>query len=120
MQLLIECGHFSPGVLQIQQNNSMKQIQELIQCISDSSNLENLSKINHFYIIRTLWALPRLGYTYKSDLKQSSILLQWNCHLVDNLISFLLVHSFISFINILESIKYSYSCRMGSYYEITR
>ena len=120
MQLLIECGHFSPGVLQIQHNNSMKQIQELIQCISDSSNLENLSKINHFYIIRTLWALPRLGYTYKSDLKQSSILLQWNCQLVDNLLSVLLVHSFLSFTYIIESINNSYSSRMDSYYEIIR
>lgn len=94
MRILIECGHFSPGVLQIQQSNSIQQVQELIQFISDSMNADNLSKINHFYAIRTLWALPRLGYTYKSDLKQLSIPLQWNTKLVDNLLSFVLVFIF--------------------------
>ena len=120
MRILIECGHFSPGVLQIQQSNSMQQLQELIQFVSDSITADNLSKINHFYAIRTLWALPRLGYTYKTDLKQSSIPLQGNTELVDNILSFLLVLAFLLNTDTVESIINTHSSRMVRDSEIIR
>ena len=67
LQLLMDCGRYSPGVLPIQASLYNKQIMDFIAYRNQTVYPELEASIDRYYLIRSIWSLPRLGYTYASS-----------------------------------------------------
>lgn len=63
----MDCGRYSPGVLPIQASLYNKQIMDFIAYLNQTVSLELVASIDRYYLIRSIWSLPRLGYTYASS-----------------------------------------------------
>lgn len=68
----MDCGRYSPGVLPIQASSYNKQIMDFIAYLNRTVSPELVSSIDRYYLIRSIWSLPRLGYTYSSSTAMNS------------------------------------------------
>lgn len=91
MRILVECGRHSPGVIYIKDSPVMKQMQAFIHYLNKAVKQEDLNSVNIYYMIRTFWALPRLGCTFIVDPKQQSSIAKGDLSLIDRLLSSILV-----------------------------
>ena len=53
--------------MSIQKNYSNKQIMEFIDYLNDHITVEDISPLSRALLVRSIWSLPRLGYTYSSS-----------------------------------------------------
>lgn len=97
----MDCGRYSPGVLPIQASLYNKQIMDFIAYLNQTVSPELVASIDRYYLIRSIWSLPRLGYTYASSTfsnsSNSSNSLnssKRSTHLIDCLLESILVSPF--------------------------
>lgn len=97
----MDCGRYSPGVLPIQASSYNKQIMDFIAYLNQTVSPELLSSMDRYYLIRSLWSLPRLGYTYASSTfsnsPNSSNSARRSTQLIDSLLQSILVSTFPPF-----------------------
>ena len=83
---LIECGKCSPGVVSIRSNPMSKTLHQFINYLNSQISSTNLSNIDIYILIRSFWALPRIGCTYKQATNNTTNALQETCRLIDVLL----------------------------------
>ena len=83
---LIECGRVSPGIAPIRANPMSKTLHQFLNYLDSQLSNTNLSNINIFILIRSFWALPRVGCTYKQGNDDPVNALQGTCRLIDVLL----------------------------------
>ena len=94
----MDCGRYSPGVLPIQASMYNKQIMDFIAYLNQIVSPDLVASIDRYYLIRSIWSLPRLGYTYASSTfsnsSNSSNSSKRSTHLIDCLLESILVSPF--------------------------
>lgn len=83
----MECGRYSPGVALIRSNPLYGTLSSFVTFLNDTITSDQISSINLYYLIRSFWALPRIGCTYTANTGSYEELLHGNCRLVDILLS---------------------------------
>lgn len=83
---LIECGRVSPGIVPIRSNPMSKTLHQFINYLNSQLSNAKLSNINTYILIRSFWALPRVGCTYKQGNDDTVNALQGTCRLIDVLL----------------------------------
>ena len=87
----MDCGRFSPGIALISSNPLLPTIIQFLKYLNDTVSSSQLATINLYIVIRSLWALPRIGCTYSQASGQYKDVLQGNSRIVDLLLSNILV-----------------------------
>ena len=87
----MDCGRFSPGVALISSNPLLPTITQFLKFLNDTASSSQLATINLYVVIRSLWALPRIGCTYSQASGQYKDVLQGNSRIIDLLLSNILV-----------------------------
>ena len=93
LRTLMECGRYSPGVALIRSNPLYGTLSRFVSFLNNTVTNDQLSSVNLYYLIRSFWALPRIGCTYTSNAGANGELLHGNCHLVDVLLSKIMEYS---------------------------
>ena len=83
---LIECGRLSPGIVPIHSNPMSKTLHQFIHYLNSQISRTNLSNIDKYILIRSFWALPRIGCTYKQVDDNTVSVLHGACRLIDVLL----------------------------------
>lgn len=84
---LMECGRFSPGIAMIRSNPMSDTLNQFLHYLDSHVSISSLSNINIYILIRSFWALPRVGCTYTKNGTTRADALQGSNNLIHVLLS---------------------------------
>ena len=84
---LVECGRFSPGIVLIRSNPMSGTLNQFLHYLDNHISINSLSNMNIYILIRSFWALPRVGCTYTKNGTTRADALQGSNNLIHVLLS---------------------------------